>query len=549
MNHPRILLATLVVAATYPLSASPPAPAQDRGGILVEARGATLTKLRVVSAIIALWVAMLLPVRAGIDPAPVRVALDITQPGAAISPDFIGLSFEASLLLPNRNGIRYFRPENRALIDLFRTLGIRSLRIGGNTSDRDAKQLPGPADWDSLFAFARQAEVKVIYCLQLCRGDQRVAVDTVSYIMGHYAPLMDSFSIGQEPSAYPVGLVDERPVTERMGPSAEKYTYAAYAREWKQFAEAIVAAVPEVRLSGPGVHNDGRWATQFITDFGRSNNVSTVLMHLYPGGPGTQVPSPELGRQQMLSDKFTAVYQKLHDGFVPLALSNGLPYRLEEVNNYYYGGAADVSSTFASALWGLDFMHWWARHGAAGLNFHTGDQVAAGSTMTPCKYTAFYSVPDGLMVRPLGYGIKAFAVGGKGRMLTATLSNPQKLNLSVYPVLGDDGKVYLTIVNKENGKHAPAASVALDLNGRRFTFAEVMKLESPQNDLAASAGQTLGGAAIKNDAAWAGNWMPLKASREIEKDGLEVVVPPATAWLVRLSQTKPPESPRNESTR
>jgi len=29
MNHLRILLATLVVAATYPLSASPPAPAQD----------------------------------------------------------------------------------------------------------------------------------------------------------------------------------------------------------------------------------------------------------------------------------------------------------------------------------------------------------------------------------------------------------------------------------------------------------------------------------------------------------------------------------------
>jgi len=29
MHHLRILLATLVVAATYPLSASPPAPAQD----------------------------------------------------------------------------------------------------------------------------------------------------------------------------------------------------------------------------------------------------------------------------------------------------------------------------------------------------------------------------------------------------------------------------------------------------------------------------------------------------------------------------------------
>ena len=50
--------------------------------------------------------------------------------------------------------------------------------------------------------------------------------------------------------------------------------------------------------------------------------------------------------------------------FVPQAISNALPYRLEEVNNYFNGGATNVSNTFASALWGLDFMYWWAAHGA-----------------------------------------------------------------------------------------------------------------------------------------------------------------------------------------
>ena len=82
---------------------------------------------------------------------PVTISIDAKSPGAAIAPDFSGLSFETSLLLPNENGVRYFRPDNLPLIQLFHTLSIKSLRIGGNTSDRDAKQLPSDADFDSFF--------------------------------------------------------------------------------------------------------------------------------------------------------------------------------------------------------------------------------------------------------------------------------------------------------------------------------------------------------------------------------------------------------------
>ncbi len=477
-------------------------------------------------------------VRAGDPSAPVGVRLDVNASRDAISTNFIGLSFEASLLLPNKDGVRYFRPDNRVVIDLFRTLGVKSLRIGGNTSDRDARQLPGPQDWDSLFAFAEKAGVKVTYCLQLCRGDRNVAVATVEYIMARYAPLVDSFSIGQEPSAYPIGPVDDRPMHARMGPAAEKYTYPDFAREWKQFADAIIAAVPNVRLSGPAVHNDPHWATRFIADFGQSNNVSMLLMHLYPGGPGTQVPSPEFGRQQMLSPEFIQVYQRLYDGFVPLARSKGFSYRLEEVNNYYYGGAPNVSSTFAAALWGLDFMHWWANHDAAGLNFHTGDQVAAGSTMTPSKYTAFYSLSGGVMVRPLGYGIKAFELGGKGRPLDLTLDNPQGLNLSVYPVLGEDKKLYVTIINKENGANARSASLALEFVGRRFTSADAIHLVSPNGNLAASEGVTLGGAEITTDATWKGEWTSLPSETELAQGRLKLEVPAASAIILRLSGGK-----------
>ena len=466
------------------------------------------------------------------EAATVTVTLDAAHPGAVIPSDFSGLSFEVSLLLPSKNGVRYFRPDNLPLIQLFHTLGIKSLRVGGNMSDRNATQLPGPADWDSLFAFAKAANVKVIYGLQLYHGDPQVAASTVKYIMDRYAPLVEAFAIGQEPSAYPVTAVDQRAADQRMGPGAEKFTYSAYAKEWKRFADAIVAAVPDVKFSGPGVHDDARWAKEFIADFGRGDHVALITEHLYPGGAGGKVPTPEIGRSRMLDRDFVKTYQKLSDGLAPVAASSGLPYRLEEVNNFFNGGAMNVSDTFASALWGLDFMYWWAEHGAAGLNFHTGDRVAAGGGLNPSKYTAFFSTEKGFTVRPLGYGIKAFDLGSQGRLVPVTVSNSDNLNLSLYAVLGEDGNLYITAINKENGATARSANLIIQANSLPISTAQVMSLVSPGNDIAAGQGQTLGGAEIKEDGSWDGKWTPLSG---ITNGVLTLPIPAASACVIKLA--------------
>jgi len=452
---------------------------------------------------------------------PVTITLDPQHPGAAIAPDFFGLSFEASLLLPDANGLHYFRPDNLPLINLFHTLGIKNLRIGGNTSDRDVRRLPGEADLDSLYLFARAAGVKVIYCLRLHNGDPQADAAMVKYIMSHYTAQMDCFSIGQEPSAYP-----------------KPYLYSDYRDDWKKFADAIVAAVPDVKFCGPGVHNNADWARRFIADFGHSHRVVLITEHLYAGGAGGKVPAPEIGRDRMLSDEFTGKYQNLYDGFVPMAISNGLPYRLEEVNNYFNGGATNVSNTFASALWGLDFMYWWAAHGAAGLNFHTGDRVAAGRTLQPSKYTAFFTTTNGYLVRPLGYGLKAFDLGGHGKFVPATISNPDNLNLSAYVVLGDDNDLYLTIINKEHGAAAHDARISIHQNSAGYQRSEVIFLSAPQNDIAATVGETLGGAPIQRDGSWDGTWTPLSPPMIHNlADGVFLVrIPVASAAVVKLTR-------------
>lgn len=463
----------------------------------------------------------------------VTITLGTNHAGPAIPPGFSGLSFEVSLLLPAENGLHYFRPDNLPLLNLFRTLGIKNLRIGGNTSDRDVRRLPSEADLDSFFEFAKAANVKVIYCLRLHDGDPQSDAATAKYIMDHYPAQMDCFSIGQEPSAYP--RIKPGPggrLIEGMGPGFEKYPYSAYAAEWKRFASAIIAAVPEVSFCGPSVHNNGLWARSFLEDFGRGNHVRLITEHLYPGGAGGKVPTPEIGRERMLSDDFIRAYEKLYDGFVPQAQSNGLPYRLEEVNNYFNGGATNVSNTFAAALWGLDFMHWWASHDAAGVNFHTGDRVAAGNTVRASKYAAFVSTSAGFHVRPLGYGLCAFNLGGHGSPLPTRILNPDHCNVSVWATLGDEKHLFLTIINKQHGLAARFVDIALPQDPAKFSKAEILFLQAPDNNVAVTEGATLGGAEIQADGTWDGKWASLAMGNR-----LQFKVAASSAAILRFSKS------------
>ncbi|MFL6600547.1 MAG: hypothetical protein ACJ8R9_04385 [Steroidobacteraceae bacterium] len=465
--------------------------------------------------------------------APVTLTLDVAHPAAAIGPDFLGLSYEVASILPT-DGARYFRADNGPLITLFRTLGIKSLRVGGNTSDRNVSRLPEFADLDNLFGFAKAADVKVIYCLRLHEGDPALDAATAKYILDHYAPLVDSISIGQEPSAYPVQVVDTRPPSERMGAAVEKFPYTVYRDEWKTFAEKIVAAAPEIKFAGPGVHNNADWTRRFIDDFGRDHQVALITEHLYPGGAAGKLPSAQIGRDRMLSGEFFQVYEKLYDGFVPAVRAVGLPYRLEEVNSYFNGGAQDASNTFASALWGLEFMYWWANHQAAGLNFHTGDRVSMNNDYQAPRYATFVTAPDGFDIRPLAYAFEVFDLGAHGHVIPLALENTTSVNLTAFAALANENNVCVTIINKEHGEGARDASVTIAVPRTvKWRKAEMIALRVPHGDVAATTGITLGGAAIEKDGTWKGIWQSLPDRGGGGK--LKINVPAASAVVVRFA--------------
>jgi hypothetical protein len=462
-----------------------------------------------------------------LPPLPVTVRVDLNKSPALIPSDFEGFSFETSLLLPDASGKRYFDPSNQALLTLFRTLRIGSLRIGGNMGDRDFKTAPSEADIDSLFAFAKAAGVKVIYCLRLYGADPAGDATVAKYISGKYPELLECFSIGQEPSAYPAEKVDSRRSDERMGAGNERYPYASYATNWGRFRDAVLVAVPDAKFAGPGVHKETEWPLRFLADYGKNGHVTLLTAHLYPGGAGGRVPVPEVGRDRMLSGEFETTYQKVAT-LIPAAASNNLPFRLEEANNFYNGGSEDASDTFASSLWGLDFLGWWASRGAAGVNFHTGNGVAAGDHFVHCKYTAFYATPEGCTVQPLGYGIKAFALGASGRIVPVEFKSSDP-GLRAYASL-DQGILRLTLINRTYGAIARTFDVTLDLPGVKGP-AESLALLSHGGDVAAKEGITIGGGGILRDGTWEGKWSPLLPRG---KDRLQLLLSPASAMIVQV---------------
>ena len=443
---------------------------------------------------------------------PVIMTVDTQLPGAAIPDDFAGLSFEMQYVLPGTNGRYFFSPKNRPLIATFKTLGIKNLRVGGNTADRPGVSVPVPADADSLFAFAKAAGVKVIYTLRLRQGNAEDVVPIAQYIEQHYRAQLACFAIGNEPDVF-------------------TKEYSVYLDEWKKYAAAITAAAPGAKFCGPcATPTRVAWSRQFADDFAKSGLITYITQHDYPGGDSRRATNAVAARDKMLSPAWLEHYEKFYQAFAAAAVSNSLPYRYDEANSLYDGGAVDVSDTFASALWGLDFLHWWAAHGADGVNFHTGDKVAARDMNKPCRYAVFWTADRGYNVHPIGYGLKAFELGGHGQVLPLTISDPASLDLTAYAVLGAGRELSVTILNKEHGAEGRSADLTINaagISGR----GKVIFLRAPDGDVATKTGLTLGGTPIADNGSWKGKWTSFK---EEQDDQCQVIVPAASAAVVKL---------------
>ena len=449
----------------------------------------------------------------------IKIAVTVAPDGggADLPPRFLGLSYEMSMLLP-KDGRYYFDPNDQALVHTFKTLGIKSLRVGANAVDDPRIPVPQEKDIDVLFNFARAAGVKVIYSFRLKNGDPADSARLAGYIAAHDADVLECFAIGNEPNFF-------------------LPTFEAFYAQWKPHYDAILKAVPNAMFDGPG-GSAGKnfYALDLAKALFADGHLAMASDHYYFLGSGREAEKdPPASRARFLSNQLHRDYEKAYADIGAKLAAQGVPYRIDELNSCYNGGAKDSSDTYASTLWALDCTHWWAAHHILGMNYHTGESVGRDGEFGAANYAAFVHRADGhgFTMRPQGYAYLAFSQGAQGRPLSVKMETAPAFDFSAYAYQDRDGSIYVTLINKSFGDQAQPASVSLQLpqSTGSGTWQRMDLVQKDQN-VAAKTGIKLGGTSITPQGIWSGRWKQIEMA---EMSGnLTVQVAPASAAILHF---------------
>ena len=455
------------------------------------------------------------------EPVSATIVVHTDKPGHAIPADFTGLSTEKKLMARD-----CFSAQNKDLIALCRTLGPGVFRIGANNVDStffkregapplesmqenryvtDPRTI-GPKSVDAFFDFARAVGWKVIYGVNLGANDPMMAADEADYAWQVGAKEIIAIEIGNEPNLYSKG-----PKREGIRPSS--YGYPQYKAEFTAAYDAIKAKDKQIPITGPAITKSTNWMPLFMADF--KDRVALATSHVYHLSAPEADPKAQrfTSAEKLLGEKYPDDWIiKLKD-----ATSVGVPYRVGECNTASGGGKRGVSNAFVSALWAIDFMFDVAQAGGQGVNFHGSFTANNYSPIVFDKKTSRY-VPA-----PMYYGMLFFSRATQGRLVASELKTDA--NFITHSVLGADGKLRVTLVNKDLTKPVVASIAA----GTQFTQGQALRLTAPSVD--ATSGVTFAGATVNADGTWAPK---TPEALTLSAGNTTVTLPPASAALLIL---------------
>lgn len=469
---------------------------------------------------------------------PILVTVDPAHPGATLPTDFLGLSFEASVL-----GSTLFDPGRSDLPILMQALGTGRLRFGGDSLDRvtawtaeAATPLPGwahsrvsPADLARLAGLATATGWKVDLGVPLGHPDAGAAANEVSAALRLLGEGLGSIQIGNEPDL----LGDVRPT----------YSEASYRADVAAYRASIAAVAPDVQVSGPDTAAAARLAS-----YGNGDDAGLAFLtqHFYPL---TRCAGSRPTIDQLLSVSTLEAEKRVASITVAAGHAAGLPVRLDETNSASCGGQDGVSNTLASALWIIEYLATVAQRGVNGVGIQGGLAACRGYTpicVPGAKGAAAGTAPgidavadtslgaaataDGrLAAQPDFYGLLVIHELEGGQWLPCTGTSPERAWEAAVKM--PNGAVRAVIVNP-----SPSAATDISLHAPGYGGrASVQWLTGPS--LGATADVRLGGAEVGAD----GAWRPLAdAPLDPGGNGVQVDVPAATAALVTLAARSGP---------
>ena len=442
----------------------------------------------------------------------VEIALDPRRIGRSISPQFMGLGYEISSIA--MKGLLH--PENRAYIQMLQTLSPKGvIRIGGNTSDYAAWSPIGKAaaapkatvvnkqSLVDLAGFLRATGWTLIWGLNLGQDRLDEAVEEARAVAASVGIKSVTFEIGNEPDLF-------TPAHRAAG-----YGYEQWWEQYRRYAARIATAVPGAVFAGPDVAGQSDWIERFAEH--ASENVKLLTRHYYAEGPPRN-PKSTIENLLTTDPNLTRILTQMQK----ISRAANLAYRICETNSCYGGGKPGVSDTFASALWGLDYMFTLAEADAEGLNMETGvNQLGFVSSYSPIVARE----DGGYIARPLYYGMLAFAQASGGSILQLDYYAAAE-KVKAHAVAVKNGALFLTLINKDARQNIEARVIFPKSLQRVSTFS----LSAPT--LESKTGVTLAESTVSSD----GFWKPVKQPARSIRDGiLEIQVPAASALLLKIS--------------
>jgi hypothetical protein len=434
--------------------------------------------------------------------------------GAALTDDFVGLSFEVNLLAqPALTGGN--------LAQYLKTLGRGVLRFGGNQVDKAFWTSTGetpppwaattltPADLQRLDTLVKASGWKVILGVALKQADPARAADEIGHAKRILGDALLAVEVGNEPNYYP------------------DYSPAKYYADFEAYRTSIAKTAPGVGLLGPS-GGSAPAAVDYFQDFAKRmpSNLEALSTHFYPACAKSK-PVPTM--EDLLSPAFKEKIRVRVQGLVDAAKPLGVHTRLTEANSLTCGGVEGVSDRYGSALWAVDQALQVSSLGVTGENFHSnialcGGPRPPGAAYTPfCAATPADAVAGRLTAQPEYYALLMMREVGTGTF--APVDNTDTATLRAYAVR-NGGRLQVVLDNLSTDGDR-TVTVNLD---RGFTSGNLIRLTGPS--LTAKTGITLGGAAVTGDGTFPGvthTPVPVGGS------AVTLSLPPASATLLTLS--------------
>lgn len=316
------------------------------------------------------------------------------------------------------------------MLDEYQASGLTLLRFpGGNWGDENTVR---PNQVDFLMDLAGMVDAEIVFHVNLLGGTPEEAVEMMRLVNEDRGYQIEYWSIGNEPNLY----APSRGFTE--------WDTAYFNQRWREFAEAMKAADPDIVLVGPDLSQytavdannpkdaNGRdWMREFL----RANGdlVDVVAIHRYPFPASNTNPNPTIEELRQNSQEWDAIIPHLRQ-VIQEEAGRDLPVAVMEVNSNWsntLGGEATPDS-FYNAIWWADSL---------------GRMIEQDVDMVAYFVIAHSRGGAGLLAinapNPTFYVYKMYQQFGTEKLYASS----GVANVSIYAARRADGTVTLMIVN------------------------------------------------------------------------------------------------------